>query len=68
MIVDDSRPGSRHQFLKVPGSIPGLGTSFGDINQTDLCMILCLFHSAKAKNIILVTYIMMTNYTYIIYC
>ena len=21
---------------------------FGDINQTELCMILCLFHSVKA--------------------
>ena len=28
----------------------GLGTSFGDINQTELCMILCLFHSAKADS------------------
>ena len=23
--------------LKVPGSIPGLGTSFGEIDQTELC-------------------------------
>ena len=29
----------------------GLGTSFGDISQTDLYMILCLFHSAKAYSI-----------------
>ena len=38
----------------------GVGTSFGDINQTELCMILCLFHSAKANRLWLVTYIMMT--------
>ena len=29
----------------------GVGTSFGDINQTELCMILCLFHSAKANRL-----------------
>ena len=28
-------------------SFPGLGTSFGDINQTELCMILCLFQLVR---------------------
>ena len=35
-------------IMYVTNQIPGLGTSFGDINQTELCMILCLFHSVKA--------------------
>ena len=37
--------------LKVLRSFPGLDTSFGDINETELCMILYLFHSAKANSI-----------------
>ena len=28
-------------------SFPGLGTCFGDINQTELCMILCLFQLVR---------------------